>query len=362
VIVRCERCETRFRLDESRLPARGARVRCSRCKHAFFVASPQASRGDWVDAAAREAVERERAAPPEVAWDLEERQGAGDAPPSPGAVPAPAREAAEETEWRFEEEAGAEAASAHADAPSPGEASLDALGAPESWDLLASARGAAREKAPAPVVEPAAAVTGDAAPGLVPDAGRLAAAREEAPAPHAAALVEQAAVVRSRLPALAGWLAVALLGALALAGALRGAPDAAAVSFASVGGFEVVEARARALETLREGEILVVSGRLRNPGPGARAIGAPLVVLLHGADGRPLPQGRAAAGPTLAPAQLRTEDPARLGREQERLAAALARRRFAPQAEIGFTAVFPDPPEGAARFTLALGAGERPTR
>jgi predicted Zn finger-like uncharacterized protein len=40
VVVVCQKCRTRFQLDEARIPAKGVRVRCSKCKHAFFVAPP----------------------------------------------------------------------------------------------------------------------------------------------------------------------------------------------------------------------------------------------------------------------------------------------------------------------------------
>ena len=43
MVVVCEKCETRFHLSDERVPAKGARVRCSRCKHAFFVTPP----GGW---------------------------------------------------------------------------------------------------------------------------------------------------------------------------------------------------------------------------------------------------------------------------------------------------------------------------
>lgn len=37
MIVVCEKCETRFKLDPSRIGRKGAKVRCSRCKHRFHV-------------------------------------------------------------------------------------------------------------------------------------------------------------------------------------------------------------------------------------------------------------------------------------------------------------------------------------
>ena len=53
MIICCEECETRFRLDEARIPERGARVRCSRCNHSFVVRPPSGDASD--DAIAREA-------------------------------------------------------------------------------------------------------------------------------------------------------------------------------------------------------------------------------------------------------------------------------------------------------------------
>ncbi len=40
MIVTCASCMTKFSLDESKLPAKGAKVRCSRCQHVFVVVPP----------------------------------------------------------------------------------------------------------------------------------------------------------------------------------------------------------------------------------------------------------------------------------------------------------------------------------
>jgi len=40
MIVTCASCLTKFNLDESKIPDKGARVRCSRCQHVFYVAPP----------------------------------------------------------------------------------------------------------------------------------------------------------------------------------------------------------------------------------------------------------------------------------------------------------------------------------
>jgi predicted Zn finger-like uncharacterized protein len=49
VVVVCEKCETRFHLGDSRVPAKGAQVRCSRCKHVFFISSPESGEADVID-------------------------------------------------------------------------------------------------------------------------------------------------------------------------------------------------------------------------------------------------------------------------------------------------------------------------
>jgi predicted Zn finger-like uncharacterized protein len=63
VVIACEHCSTRFQLDDARVPATGVRVRCSRCKHAFFVAPPGGTE-EGVHAAAAAAVSGESGAPP----------------------------------------------------------------------------------------------------------------------------------------------------------------------------------------------------------------------------------------------------------------------------------------------------------
>ena len=42
MIIQCEQCETKFRFDESRIPPAGIWVRCSRCRHEFFLPHPEA--------------------------------------------------------------------------------------------------------------------------------------------------------------------------------------------------------------------------------------------------------------------------------------------------------------------------------
>jgi predicted Zn finger-like uncharacterized protein len=40
MVISCPECSTRFRVDENRIPERGAKIRCARCKHIFAVVPP----------------------------------------------------------------------------------------------------------------------------------------------------------------------------------------------------------------------------------------------------------------------------------------------------------------------------------
>jgi len=40
MIISCPECSTRFRVDDHKIPAQGAKIRCARCKHIFSVVPP----------------------------------------------------------------------------------------------------------------------------------------------------------------------------------------------------------------------------------------------------------------------------------------------------------------------------------
>jgi predicted Zn finger-like uncharacterized protein len=88
VIVTCERCETQFQLDESRVPESGARVRCSRCKHAFMVHPPAGSEEEEIQQAVGQALDAGET--PDVAQDL----------PDPSAD----RDPNDESDWQFNDD------------------------------------------------------------------------------------------------------------------------------------------------------------------------------------------------------------------------------------------------------------------
>ena len=125
LIVTCDECTTSFELDESRIPASGARVRCSRCKHAFFLPNPSASQTEAVHDVAQEAAANPDFAGLAGSYDLNESawDGLGGempsimesmpvAPPEPEPTPEP--EAApdadldsaldDDEDWQFSEE------------------------------------------------------------------------------------------------------------------------------------------------------------------------------------------------------------------------------------------------------------------
>jgi predicted Zn finger-like uncharacterized protein len=116
VVIACEHCNTRFQLDDARVPESGVRVRCSRCKHAFFVAPPGGVDAG-LHAAAAEAATRGEPSGPSPTQDL-----------SPEASD-PGVESPVEEDWQFNiPEPGA------ADAPASGGKSLafGSLAAPEA--------------------------------------------------------------------------------------------------------------------------------------------------------------------------------------------------------------------------------------
>jgi predicted Zn finger-like uncharacterized protein len=85
LIVTCEKCSTRFELDEARIPTTGAQLRCSRCKHSFFLAHPGVAPSDALHSIASETAADATAGVPGSTSDL-------DGPSE------------EEDDWQFSEE------------------------------------------------------------------------------------------------------------------------------------------------------------------------------------------------------------------------------------------------------------------
>lgn len=97
MIVTCEECSTSFQLDDARIPASGARVRCSRCKHAFFLPNPSTSASQAVHAIVEDVVQGASARAPEPARDLVR-------PGSEERDERPVRAEPDEEDWEFSQE------------------------------------------------------------------------------------------------------------------------------------------------------------------------------------------------------------------------------------------------------------------
>ncbi|MFK7898425.1 MAG: zinc-ribbon domain-containing protein [Myxococcota bacterium] len=120
MIVTCSECTTSFQLDEARIPATGAQVRCSRCKHAFFLEHPSASQTDAVHGIAEAAAADPTATTPPASSDLGGFS-------SSGLGESNATEDFEEEEWQFSEEVRVEGDDEPAEEDSSGAAGLGGL-------------------------------------------------------------------------------------------------------------------------------------------------------------------------------------------------------------------------------------------
>lgn len=67
MIVVCEKCQSRFKLDESRIKAVRFKARCSRCQHVFTATKPQTSGADASSPAASEAPPEKKTTPGVIA-------------------------------------------------------------------------------------------------------------------------------------------------------------------------------------------------------------------------------------------------------------------------------------------------------
>lgn len=115
MIVTCEKCSTRFELDDAKVPKQGIRVRCSQCKHAFLIEPPELSTSDRVHRAAEEALSGSAPSIPEPSQDLPDSEAAD-----------PNQDAAEEPEWTFNHDFG-EIADASRPAVDPGAVAQSAV-------------------------------------------------------------------------------------------------------------------------------------------------------------------------------------------------------------------------------------------
>ncbi len=365
VIVDCESCHTRFRLDEARIPASGAKVRCSKCKAAFIVKRPSATRDELIDEVVAEATDPGSSRAPAPSEDLFEKSASGTH--MLGATPEPERaERASDEKWEFDEPPPAPSAPSQRPAAAPAGAppvpasepeDLDSLGSPEGWDFLAGSRKLAEEarfEAPAP--EAARAHPRPPRVGPVSDAARavdsvdaLAAAAAAAHPAKSAPKSPWGQATQDAAQTLIDsgmWLAaIALCSAglwLALAPggpAVGGARDPVRATLAG----RPVEVALRQVESGVGGTLTVVRGQLPDVPGGAPPQRVRATWL--DARGQPIPGASAIVGPALAERELRELSLARVRALHEARSGELARGG-------SFEAAFGALPESAHALAL----------
>ena len=402
MIVTCEECSTQFQLDDSKVLARGIRVRCSRCKHAFLVQPPGLSPSDRIQQAAEDALSGDSSPAPGTTQDLH-----------PGPEP---DEGGPEADWEFNhdfgsgekgEEGGANRrvaareaiddllrphpagsrAPEFADGPVPDlradstpdlceEAGFDSDGGveiespppSETEDESPFEAPSARigtPVTPATPVEraddtgaPIGPATAPVAVGSIFSTPAGLADEDEAAARAAAASLDvdaesPMAIHLGRIASAAGWVVtIGLIGA-AVYGSIvpRAAQSAAAGPAQVLDGMEAESVEGRWIENAVAGPIFVVSGTLRTTGRGS--VVAPLQVQILDEGGDVLDIPPAPVGPALARRALREQDPAILTAAHGRASQWLAQAPIAGGERRRFQAVFTELPPAAAAFRLA---------
>lgn len=405
MIITCESCSTRFQLPDERVPERGVRVRCSRCRHAFFV-KPPVEREDVVEAAVASAV-AEHAPGPEPSpsgtrlaedeSDWEFNHEATPAEPEPGIdaarravddllggapAVAPAAAAPDALDLGSDVDTDIDAlldAGPPAGAPTPsgldvvglddpgpelGEPDLEEpapieepdaggpaaeeLGSPESWDFFDDPEPAPEAAQPSVETVPMRIALGRI--GEAPRRARSPVEVEVEPSP--------AGVWLARVGHAVGWLVFAALMAGVLHRGLwaeQGLPTGPVTS-QSLEGFELTELRGRWIDNAAVGRIYVVSGSLQST-RSVRVPGTRIAVRLLDGRGQVLMEPAAFVGAPLPAAWLRELHPDELRRLAESV-----RPEAAPQGSPrAFSAVLSRVPGAAQRFELVALVPERAT-
>ena len=365
MIIHCERCETRFELDDSRLAGSGLSVRCSHCKHSFWLEAPDASVADSVELAVSEALEPA----PAVTEDL---------------LGEPDTELAGDENWEFAEPSGAPDeledclgaaelfnAEALGECVELGSESEPPAPVPLPQEGLLAVPDAVEEAATAPVglgdsrspesgaediEEALAALSAWEPEGEDPPQSSLPIqrARPESLAAARVAHSVEAAGLASGLAwggTLAGWMAVFALVAVGLHSGVfvEARPHAALPQVSELGGYRLSEVRTRWIDNLHHGPLLVVSGRMLRVGD-TRA--ARLELTLLDAEGAGLGGRGAALGPALALEVLRAAAPLEIRQRQAALRDEQA--TLVPGESRRFAAIFEAVPDAASELQVRL--------
>ena len=406
MIVTCERCATQFQLEDARVPEDGVRVRCSRCKHAFFIERPARNEAEQIHRIARRALEEApgvtedlEGPPPDIEPGLDEAgeddwQFADDAPflgveeePDPqNATAVLGLQPESGLEFGALSDFGLDAGPSGLDLE--GDAGLD-LAVPNAPDedatrLLADLREelqeevqgdeAGAEDPPEPVVEPgpllpepapgprrehvsqparAGAVEAVGGWGLAEGFDRGSTGSRGSASTrvsmHGLPELEEAPSERAQWLAragnAAGWACVLFLLAVGLHGGVSLQSSTRAPSSATVqaGGFELSGVETRFVENLYAGPMLVVTATARNlEGPAK----AGLQMWLLDRDGQPVEGAARALAPAVAVALVRERAPDEVAAAQQALRSAGG--AWKPGDERRLMAVVSELPDSAA--------------
>ncbi|MFP6622643.1 MAG: zinc-ribbon domain-containing protein [Myxococcota bacterium] len=366
MIVECSNCQTRFRLDESRVPPSGIRVRCSRCKQTFFLQHPNASEAQATHDVVAEAV---AAAAPESTQDLSHE-------PSVAASPGPSEP--EEEEWEFNRDPPGEEPreSSHGvltdphagegvdarggigfegdeDASDFGEASdfsapvsIEDVGEPEDWDFF-SDESLESVSPLEPLDDAMPVVEADVVPRMTHSGPGFAAVPSDS---------------RSWLRGLRGpgrmlgWVVTVALCGLGIGwGIFPVAPaGSATATVVRLGDLEALEIRAVWLETARSTRLYVLHGRLLNDSGRVLRAGDGTQVALLSSQGARLEIPAARAGVPLNEEQLRMLSADALAEAARGAVAQLAGTHLEPGQAVGFQAFFDDVPDEATSFLVEM--------
>ena len=378
MIVICEHCETRFKLDEGRIPPEGTRVRCSRCKHAFFLPAPGGDEPDLLDELVRQtAAEPLRA--PQPTEDLSgglppSRPAAADSPrQQPPIESAPSASPWEiegnESDWEFSDhvpgdgpadgslglssddpppatQATEEVSEPSEDRPAPGPEIRQELEEDElSWDFEGEDLIESATPPRAPSISSRAPAEALASSPVGPETPSRSAPPQLLEAPEGVGWLLEAT----------GWLATAVFVGLVTVKLLLPATPAGPVSVSehAVGPLVAGSVRGRFVENLFVGPLLVVTADLHNPGDEPSSLGAVLRAVLLDAEGNPVAGSKAALAPA-AEGELREQPPEVLAARLAERARALSAHELPPGARLGVTAVFPAASGEAVGLSLEM--------
>lgn len=357
MIVNCERCEARFELDDARVAGAGLRVRCSHCKHAFWLDAPVASLDEALEQAVSEALEPS----PPVIEDL---------------LDASRPEVEPDEDWEFAElsEADGEAEGPGAAGETGGGESSEEAAEVLTLEPLEQGEPVAPQEAAAEALAFPAFPNGDSTSEFATEEVDGALAALSAWEPEAENLGEPALALQAAVPTaavstrtfrpleapelssgmgrvgtLAGWLAVLFLVAVGLhAGVVvEAGPRVAPLQVAELGGYRLSEVQTRWVDNLYIGPLLVVSGRVRRLESSGTM---PLAMTLLDADGVALVGHATPVGPALPRDVLRLASPREIQERQSTLAR--VRTAFRPGESRRFDAVFAAVPDAASQLRV----------